>query len=78
MNRVSNPFPAIARCQKNILLAFAFLLSTNSALPQGLDNNSAQREYIRSNYTKLEYQISMRDGIKLVTSVYAPKETSQR
>jgi putative CocE/NonD family hydrolase len=37
----------------------------------------ARREYIRANYTKHEYQIAMRDGVKLFTSVYAPKNTSE-
>jgi len=37
---------------------------------QGLD-------YIRANYTKYEYRIAMRDGVKLFTSVYVPKDTSQ-
>ncbi|MEC9259730.1 MAG: X-Pro dipeptidyl-peptidase, partial [Pseudomonadota bacterium] len=31
-------------------------------------------EYIRANYTKYEYQIPMRDGVKLFTSVYIPNE----
>jgi putative CocE/NonD family hydrolase len=35
----------------------------------------AQRsDYIGSNYIKHEYQISMRDGKKLLTAVYAPKD----
>ncbi len=29
-------------------------------------------DYIRSNYTKYEYKIPMRDGVKLFTSVYVP------
>ncbi len=35
------------------------------------------RDYIKSHYTKYEYQIPMRDGVKLFTSVYAPKDDSQ-
>jgi putative CocE/NonD family hydrolase len=35
-------------------------------------------EYVRANYTKYEYQIPMRDGKKLFTAVYAPKDTSQK
>jgi uncharacterized protein len=31
---------------------------------------------VRSGYTKMEYAIPMRDGVKLFTSVYAPKDTS--
>lgn len=34
-------------------------------------------EYIRENYTKREYQIPMRDGAKLFTAVYSPKDTSK-
>ncbi len=30
--------------------------------------------YIREHYTKHEYQIPMRDGVKLFTSVYVPKD----
>jgi putative CocE/NonD family hydrolase len=35
-------------------------------------------EYIKANYTKYEYQIAMRDGKKLFTSVYVPKDDSER
>lgn len=31
-------------------------------------------EYVKANYTKHEYQIPMRDGKKLFTAVYAPKD----
>jgi hypothetical protein len=38
----------------------------------------AQRDdFIRSNYTKHEFQIRMRDGKKLFTAVYEPKDTSR-
>lgn len=30
--------------------------------------------FIRENYTKFEYRIAMRDGVKLFTSVYVPKD----
>ena len=45
--------------------------------PCGLaaDEQAEKRaEYIRANYTKYEYQIPMRDGVKLFTSVYIPTE----
>jgi putative CocE/NonD family hydrolase len=32
------------------------------------------REFVRENYTKFEYRIPMRDGVKLFTSVYVPKD----
>lgn len=33
-------------------------------------------EFIRSNYTKYEYRIPMRDGARLFTAVYVPKDAS--
>ena len=33
---------------------------------------------VRERYTKYEYQIPMRDGARLYTAVYVPKETSQK
>src|SRR3954463_3511360 len=35
------------------------------------------KDYIRANYTKYEYQIPMRDGAKLFTAVYVPKDDSR-
>ena len=32
---------------------------------------------VRAHYTKYEYQIPMRDGVKLFTAVYVPKDSSQ-
>jgi hypothetical protein len=34
--------------------------------------------YIRSHYAKYEYRIPMRDGVRLFTSVYVPKDKSQK
>src|SRR5262249_43472733 len=33
---------------------------------------------VKDNYSKFEYQIPMRDGVKLFTSVYVPKDASQK
>ena len=33
--------------------------------------------YIRDNYTKTEVMVPMRDGIKLFTSIYAPKDNTK-
>ena len=41
--------------------------TTASAVPLG-------RDFVRENYTKFEYRIPMRDGVKLFTSVYIPKD----
>ncbi len=34
--------------------------------------NNAQAEYVRTHYTKAEYRIPMRDGVKLYVAVYSP------
>ncbi len=52
------------------LFLIAGWLAAPAAWPQGL-------EYVKAHYTKYEYEISMRDGKKLFTSVYAPKDTAQ-
>jgi len=36
-----------------------------------------RREYFLANYTKYEHRIPMRDGVRLFTAVYVPKDTSQ-
>src|ERR1700731_3697300 len=33
-------------------------------------------DYVRAHYTKYEYRIPMRDGVRLFTSVYVPKDQS--
>ncbi|MBC8112441.1 MAG: CocE/NonD family hydrolase [Verrucomicrobia bacterium] len=38
---------------------------------------SAQ-DFVRDNYTKYEYQVTMRDGVKLFTIVYVPKDASEK
>ncbi len=34
--------------------------------------------YIKDHYTKSEFYITMRDGVRLFTSVYSPKDTTSR
>ena len=34
-------------------------------------------DYVRAHYTKHEHEVPMRDGVKLFTSVYVPKDTSR-
>ncbi len=36
----------------------------------------SQQDYIKNNYDKKEYMIEMRDGVKLFTAVYSPKDKS--
>jgi len=57
--------------RSGILLLAAALLAPGTAPGQGL-------EYVKSHYTKYEYRIPMRDGKRLFTAVYVPKDESQR
>jgi putative CocE/NonD family hydrolase len=38
---------------------------------------SDQSEFVRTNYIKHDYYIPMRDGVRLFTSVYSPRETNR-
>ncbi|QJD96927.1 CocE/NonD family hydrolase [Mucilaginibacter robiniae] len=52
-------------------------LFTLSALAQR-GGGGPDAAYVKENYTKYEYQIPMRDGKKLFTSVYVPKDQSKK
>ena len=43
----------------------------------GAEDASKPLDETRSHYTKHDYRIAMRDGVKLFTSVYVPKDRSQ-
>src|SRR5438045_299935 len=59
-----------------MLLALAgALLQTPAAVAQQPMSDSA---YIKANYTKQVFQIPMRDGVKLYTIVYSPKDAKQK
>ncbi|HQR34559.1 MAG TPA: CocE/NonD family hydrolase [Blastocatellia bacterium] len=67
------------KAQSSLLLKLLGLLIPASFLFNALPSSSAQGNFnIKENYTKHEYQIAMRDGVKLFTSVYVPKDTSQK
>ncbi len=52
--------------------AVAILLASGApSVAQGL-------EWVKANYTKSEHYIPMRDGVRLYTAVYAPKDQSQK
>ncbi len=59
-----------------VMAAIIFLLA-GGAPSQIFAQGSAREDYVRSHYTKYEYKIPMRDGKKLFTSVYVPKDLSQ-
>src|SRR6516164_5448553 len=59
-------------CAKLICLGLALQAGV------GIGFAGSRRDSVQDNYTKHEYQIPMRDGIKLFTAVYVPKDTSER
>ncbi len=52
-----------------VLIALVFAGTSVTLRPQGLDA-------VRTQYTKQEFYVPMRDGVKLFTAVYSPKDTS--
>jgi len=57
--------------KSNLFLLILFVLSLNQCTP-------SQQNIIEENYDKYEYLIEMRDGIKLFTAVYIPKDKSKK
>jgi putative CocE/NonD family hydrolase len=53
------------------------LLLIFSLTPAIYIHGAPEKEYIEKNYTKKEYRIPMRDGVKLFTAVYSPRDTAQ-
>jgi predicted acyl esterase len=60
--------------KKIILLPFLFYFSF-TAMGQANAQDSA---WIRDNYTKKEVYITMRDGVKLFTAIYLPKDATEK
>ncbi len=56
--------------RRTFLPVLIFLASVSSTAAQNL-------EYTKANYTKREVYITMRDGVRLFTSIYEPKDDSK-
>lgn len=59
--------------KKLLILCFLFLLLGIQS--KGQDANA---EYVKSHYDKIEQYITMRDGTRLFTSIYTPKDKSKK
>jgi putative CocE/NonD family hydrolase len=59
---------------KKLLLFFCFAILCIATHAQTAQDSA----YIRQNYTKMEKQITMRDGVKLFASIYIPKDQSKK
>ncbi|RAR48420.1 CocE/NonD family hydrolase [Flavobacterium lacus] len=58
-----------------LLLSFAFICCSFFSFGQTPKTDSL---YMQMNYSKSEHLIAMRDGIKLYTIIYTPKDTSKK
>jgi len=58
----------------SVLLLAPSLLQAQGRGAAAVTAAGVGREFVRENYTKFEYRIAMRDGVKLFTSVYVPKD----
>ena len=60
------------------LVFFGVAICSSSAFSQSPTSDPQTTEsYIRLHYTKREYMVPMRDGVKLMTSVFVPKDTGR-
>ncbi len=92
MSRPTTPFSAlpgpgevrtsnVRASAGSFFAALALILALGvSAFGQGRGESDLARrqlEYTRAHYTKFDYRVPMRDGVRLFTSVYVPKDKSQ-
>jgi hypothetical protein len=59
-------------------VAILFILSASGSFAQTPTALNELAEYIKANYTKREVSIPVRDGVKLFTSIYEPKDKSKK
>ena len=57
------------------MFSVLFLLTQTLFAQSSTETDSA---FIRDNYTKREVYITMRDGIRLFTAIYSPKDVSKK
>ncbi len=65
-------------CRTHAYVVFAILLALPGlAQERQLDPKMKElAEFTKANYTKSEYRLAMRDGVRLFTAVYVPKDAS--
>jgi len=57
---------------------FSFLFCLSCSITIIAQSNAQDSAWVRDNYIKREVYIPMRDGIKLFTAVYVPKDTTEK
>ena len=67
------------RVRVSVVVVFGLLVGSGGAsrAQDAAKSEAAKEDYVKAHYTKYEYRIPMRDGKKLFTCVYVPKDASQ-
>ena len=62
-----------------VVVSLAVVFYTAALIPAGTNAQEADQlaSYIRLHYVKHEHLVPMRDGVKLLTSIYAPRDTTR-
>ncbi len=60
-----------------VLVLSLFAITLQSSVQVSAQETQSLESYIRLHYTKHEFMIPMRDGIKLMTSVFVPNDTTR-
>jgi putative CocE/NonD family hydrolase len=64
------------RQQRFLLAIFSALVLALPAAHSQPAADAAQEDFVRAHYTKYEFRIPMRDGVRLFTAVYVPKQSA--
>ena len=69
----------IIKTARSFLLPIALMMGFASVVSAAAQTapTGPEEDYVKAHYTKYEYRIPMRDGVRLFTAVYVPKDTSQ-
>ena len=59
---------------KKLICALLMIVAVVAAYAQPVNNDTITREWVKNHYDKREVQITMRDGVKLYTVIYEPKD----
>src|ERR1700758_1842109 len=68
--------PTMLRLPFSLLVLAVCALSFNALEAQQNAADAPKEDYVRSHYTKYEFRIPMRDGERLFTAVYVPKDVA--
>ncbi len=66
------------REMKRLILALTFLTLAQAQEVPGQSPTAGGSARVRERYTKYEYRVPMRDGVRLFTAIYVPKERTRQ